>query len=249
MFETLLDGSQVNVVIAFIGGFITFFASCLLPLVPTYLAYLSGVSLNEDTADSKRWQILTTAIFFVAGFIITFVTLGLTLNTLNSAVNVHRATINRAAGLFFILMGLFMLNVFQHPWFLQERRIDVHDLFTKHRKLHALVTGIAFGFGWTPCIGPVLAVILFWAAQAETALAGTALLVSYGLGLGIPFLLVALGFEKLVPLLKKYRRVSQYVNYLSAGMLLMVGVLLATGYFQYLSLVFLDVLNLRTLAI
>jgi cytochrome c-type biogenesis protein len=244
----LFDGSEVNLGIAFVAGFITFFASCLLPLVPTYLAYLSGVSLSSPEAGEKRWAILRVAFFFVIGFITTFVLLGLTLNQLSAVVAPYRSIVEKIAGLLFVGLGLFMLGVFKHEFFLKERRLDIQGAFSKHRHLHALVTGVVFGFGWTPCIGPVLAVILFWSAQQASMFTGTMLLVTYGIGLGIPFLLVAVGFEQFVPLLKKYKKVSVYVNYISAAVIILAGVLMFTGQFQRLSLVLLQYFNLNTLA-
>jgi cytochrome c-type biogenesis protein len=244
----LFDGSEVNLVIAFIAGFITFFASCLLPLIPTYLAYLSGVSLSDPEAGEQRWSIVRVAFFFVLGFIATFVILGLTLNQFAAAVAPYRSLVEKLAGLLFISLGLFMLGVFKHPFFNQEKRFDAHSLFSKHKHLHALVTGIAFGFGWTPCIGPVLAVILYWSAQQASLWSGMGLLIVYGMGLGLPFLLVAAGFERIVPLLKKYKQVSIYTNYISAAVIILAGVLMFFGLFQSLSLVMLQYFNLNALA-
>lgn len=235
-FDGLFDGSQVNIGVAFLAGVITFFASCLLPLVPTYLAYLSGVSLqhvegNVDASD-KRWRVIRVAGFFVLGFIATFVVLGIALNQAAALVAPYRDGINRVAGLLFIFMGLFMMGVFRHPWFTKERRFDVHGLMSKHQHLHALLVGVAFGFGWTPCIGPVLALILFWSAHQATMWYGTLLLIVYGLGLGLPFLVVAAGFEKIIPLLRKYAKATQYVTHFAALVIILIGFLLLLGQFQ-----------------
>lgn len=145
-------------------------------------------------------------------------------------------------------MGLFMLNVFQHPFFTTERRVDVHSLMTKHQHLHALLVGIAFGFGWTPCIGPVLALILFWSAQQATMWHGVLLLIVYGLGLGLPFLVVAAGFERVIPLLRKYKKITQWITYFSAALLVIVGVLLVLNQFQAVSLLLLQFFDLHTIA-
>jgi cytochrome c-type biogenesis protein len=249
MFELLFDGSQVNLLVAFVAGFITFFASCLLPLVPTYLAYLSGVSLQSDEATSQRWSVFRVALFFVLGFITTFVILGLLLSQFSAAIVPYRVIINRLAGLLFIGLGLFMLGIFKSNFFSRELRFDVDHLFKRYKHTHAFLTGVAFGFGWTPCIGPVLAVILFWSVQQSSMLMGTLLLTVYGIGLGIPFLLVALGFEKIIPLLKKYARVSQFAMYLAGGVIILAGILMFSGQFQRLSLILLNLLGLDTLAV
>jgi cytochrome c-type biogenesis protein len=246
--STYLDGSHVNLAVAFLAGFITFFASCLLPLVPTYLAYLSGVSLADSDASQKRWSIVRVATMFVAGFILAFLVLGLLSHQLAGVVASYRLAIEKIAGVFFIILGLGMLGAFKHRWFTQERKLNVQGLFQTQRYLHAFLVGIAFGFGWTPCIGPVLAVILYWSSQQQMAAQGTGLLVMYGLGLGVPFILVAAGFETLIPLLKKYRNISRYINYLSAALIILAGILLFVGQFQRLSLVLLQFFNLNTLA-
>ena len=276
MLEIFFDGSNVNLWIAFVAGFITFFASCLLPLVPTYLAYLSGVALNSKDAKKEKLQIIKVAFFFVVGFISTFVLLSLAINTFSLIFASMRETIEIVGGFVFIILGLFMLGVFKHRLFSQERRLDlgkifsgkggfgefinrligkpvggfdINEFFSKYKNLHAVITGVVFGFAWTPCIGPVLAVILFWSAQAESTLSGVLLLVAYGIGLGVPFMIVAAGFEKIIPLLKRYAKVSQYVSYLSGAVIILAGILMISGNFQELSFRLIDLFNLRALSI
>jgi cytochrome c-type biogenesis protein len=246
--NTFLDGSHVNVLVAFVAGFVTFFASCLLPLVPTYLAYLSGVSLSTPEASEKRWQIVQLAAMFVLGFSTTFVVLGLTLQQFATVIAPYRSVVEKLAGLLFIALGFFMLGIFKHQWFTQERRLNLgnlHGLFAKHRNIHAALTGVAFGFGWTPCIGPVLAVILYWASQQASMFSGAALLIAYSIGLGIPFILVAIGFEKLIPLLKKNQKISHYTNIISALVIMLAGVLMTMGVFQQMSAYFLTIFDLH----
>lgn len=246
--EQFLDGSQVNILVAFVAGFVTFFASCLLPLIPTYLAYLSGVSLTTVEASKQRWGIVRVAAFFVAGFISTFVVLGMLLNQFAGLVADFRPIITRLSGLFFMLMGLFMIGAFQSQALAREFKVDIQGMFKKQKHLHAFLTGIAFGFGWTPCIGPILALILVWSANQATMLNGVILLISYGLGLGLPFLLVAVGFEHAVPFLKKYNRVTQYATILSGLIVIFAGVLLFFGQFQQVSFYLLRIFQLEKFA-
>lgn len=248
MFAQFFDGSNVNMLVAFLAGVVTFFASCLLPLVPTYLAFLSGVALNTQNAQSQRWHIARMALLFVVGFISTFVVLGLSLSHFAAVVGQYRHLLNQLAGMFFILLGLFMLGVFKHRLFSQERKIDIDGYFRENMSLHALITGVAFGFGWTPCIGPILAVILYWSAQAETTFTGVSLLLSYGVGLGVPFLVVALAFEKIIPLLKKFNKISYYTNILAGGVVILAGILLVTGEFQSLSLQLIHFFNIESIS-
>lgn len=244
----MFDGSQVNLLIAFLAGGITFFASCLLPLVPTYLAYLSGIALSDENAGQKKWQIFKTGLMFVVGFIITFIVLGLAVNKFAGIIGPYRQLVEKLAGVLFIVLGLFMMGLFKSTFLSKEKRFNLHGKFQQHRSLHAVLTGIAFGFGWTPCIGPVLAVILFWAAQAESTLVGTMLLTAYGIGLGIPFLIISLGFEKIIPWIKKNHRLSQLATIISGVIVLISGILLIRGDFQQLSLLLLDFFQLSRFA-
>ena len=244
----MFDGSQVNLFIALLAGTVTFFASCLLPLVPTYLAYLSGFALTDERAEQKRWHIFKRGLFFVIGFTVTFIILGLTINKFAAVITPYRELAEKLAGLLFVTLGLFMMGVFRSQFLSQERRFDLHGKLQGSGSLHAVLTGIAFGFGWTPCIGPVLAVILFWAAQAETAFKGAMLLTAYGIGLGIPFLVIGLGLERIIPWLKKKAKISQVVSIISGLLVLGTGVLLLMNQFQNLSLYLIQLFNLNSLS-
>jgi cytochrome c-type biogenesis protein len=245
----IFDGSQVNFLIAFLAGGVTFFASCLLPLVPTYLAYLSGVALNDDQANQKKWQVFKTGFMFVLGFIITFMLLGLAANKFASVIHPYRQVIEKIAGVLFIALGLFMMGIFKSNLLSQEKRFSIQGKFKQHRSLHAILTGVAFGFGWTPCIGPVLAVILFWAAQASSAFKGTMLLTAYGVGLGIPFLIIALGFEKIIPWIKKHAGISRVMSFISGLFIIVAGVLLLLDQLQNLSLFIIQLFDLNSLSV
>lgn len=249
MSMSLLDGSHIGFLTAFFAGVVTFFASCLVPLVPTYLAYLSGIALADASKGSRRWELTRTALFFVSGFITTFMVLGLTATRLYALIAPNRAYLEVIAGLFFVILGLFMLGVFKHRIFSQEHRFSVHGIFTKNRNVHAFLAGIAFSIGWTPCIGPVLAVILYSAARSATAFYGGLLLAAYGLGLGLPFVLVAMGFEQITPYLTKYRAASEWINRIAALFVLGTGILLVLGQGQSLSNVVLGFFKLHPLAL
>lgn len=237
---------------AFISGFITFFASCLLPLVPTYIAYLSGITLSAEKAEepslSQRWKLISVAALFVAGFVLTFIVLGATMQRFALVLAPYRLLFTRISGLLFIVLGLFMLGLFQHSFLSKEYRLPVTRWFTKKTNIHAFLTGIAFGFGWTPCIGPVLATILFWSAQQNSYMLGISMLAVYGLGLGIPFLLVAAFFNQIVPFLKKSRAVSLWVSRLSGVVMILAGVGLFTNSMQAYAFWLLSTLQLDRFA-
>lgn len=231
--QLIFDGSHVTVGIAFISGLITFFASCLLPLVPTYLAYLSGLSLQEKhLSNNQRWHIFTTGLSFVLGFIAAFVLLGLTFQQFAFHLAPYRQILQQVAGGLFILLGLVLLGLLKPKLLTKEYHLPLQNLFIKYRLVHAFITGVAFAVSWTPCIGPVLAVILYWASQTATALEGTVLLTAFGLGIGLPFLLLAGAFEWLLPMIRKYQRAGYYLSIVSALVIISMGVLLLLGQFQ-----------------
>lgn len=249
----MFDGSQVNLLIAFIGGIITFFASCLLPLVPTYLAYLSGLvtSRTEDDSHKKIFKrdIFINGFIFTLGFIFIFVLLGATTNTLGRMLGLYKPLIHKLGGVLFIFMGLFMLKIIKPMFLYRERKISLPVSPTRFRKLNSFLVGITFGFAWTPCIGPVLAVILFWSAQADSLLKGISLLLAYGIGLGLPFLVVALFFEQISSKLSSTKKIGKYLNIIAAFVIIFMGFLLVLGKVELVSMTLLKFFDLNTLAV
>lgn len=240
------DGTNVNFLIAFLAGLITFFASCLLPLVPTYLSYLSGIAFSKEI---KRKEIFLNSFFFTIGFILVFVLLGATANATGTFFVQYRNIIQRIGGMFLVIMALFILEVIKPAFLFHEKKIHLPHRFEKYRKINSLLTGFTFGFAWSPCIGPVLGVILFWASQAKTLLAGTSLLFVYGIGLGIPFLIIGLFFEKLAPKISHAGKFGHRINILAGILILVTGLLLVFGKLDYISIKLLQFFDLRTLSV
>jgi len=230
------DGSQVNILIALIGGFVTFFASCLLPLVPTYLAYLAGLTSSYDNTKSAKKEIVINGLLFTLGFIFVFVLLGATANTLGRGLVAYRYTIQRLGGVLLIVLGAFILEIIKPSFLYRELKIQLPKNLTRVKEFNSFLVGTTFGFAWTPCIGPVLAVILFWASQAATLWKGVSLLIAYGIGLGLPFLVIALGFEKLAPKLRKATKAGKTIQYISGGLVVLAGILLIFGKLDVLSI-------------
>lgn len=222
---------------AVMAGLLSFLSPCVLPLVPPYLAWIAGVSLGEITDagpdPAARRRVTLTALAFALGFATVFVSLGATASALGQFVAQHLATLSKIAGAVIVVMGLHFLGLFRIALFNRESRIEVRRRPAGYAGAYAV--GLAFGFGWTPCVGPVLATILFTAAQSESALAGAGLLGAYALGMGAPFVVAALFMGPFMRAMARFRRHMGVVEKIIGALLVIVGVLFITGGFTSLS--------------
>jgi cytochrome c-type biogenesis protein len=221
--------SSVGFVGAFLAGVISFLSPCVLPLIPGYLSFMTGLTVAELSEDSRPLgQIMGTAVLFVLGFSVVFVLLGASASVLGQFLTQYRDLIEKIAGLAVILFGVFMLGVVKIPGLYGEARMDL----ARSRRFGrgaALVMGMAFAAGWTPCVGPILGVILTLAASTGSVSHGALLLFAYSLGLGLPFLLVALLFGSVRPLLSWLTRHSAVINRVAGATLIVIGVLIFSG--------------------
>ena len=230
------SGLNINFLVAFTGGLVTFFASCLMPLVPAYLAFLAGTGLSQ-VGKVPKFKIFGHSLAFVAGLLTVFIAFGLTATTLGALFNFYRPIIQKAGGAVLIILGLFMIGIIKPAFLLKESRLlKVRNDWSKLGLVGAFLFGITFGFAWTPCIGPTLAAIIFWASQSETALKGTWLLIGYALGIGMPFVLVGLFFDRASILLRKTEKFGAILNKIAGIILALVGFVLLTGNLQLLNL-------------
>jgi len=233
---------DVGIIGAFLGGLLSFISPCVLPLVPPYLCYVGGLSLeelaNSDKTVRSRGAILLSALAFVLGFTTVFVMLGATASVFGRAlarlltydVNLFGAELRLLpllAGLVIIAMGLHFLGAFRIAALLREARPQVAR--NPPGLLGGYVLGLAFAFGWTPCIGPVLAAILFLAGGEDTAGKGALLLLCYSLGLGVPFLLAASFAPAFLGWASRFRRHLPTVEKAMGGLLVLTGMLFITG--------------------
>ncbi len=219
---------------AFIAGLLTFLAPCTLPLVPGYLGFISGTSLEDlkDPAKSKtaRWKIFLNGLFFIIGFSAVFIILGTLIGFVGAAVLApYRIWLGRIGGIFVIIFGLFMLNVLKIPFLARERQFTPPVLFERGKPLNSLILGSAFAFGWTPCVGPILGSILLLASTSTTALQGGFLLTIFSIGLALPFLAIALGIGKVSESIRNVTRYLNTVSVIGGVFLIFLGVLLLTG--------------------
>lgn len=218
---------------AFIAGVLTFLAPCTLPLVPGYLGFISGASLEDlkdpEKAKGARWKIFLNGVFFVVGFSLVFIVLGTLAGFAGRALVPYRIWLTRIGGIFVILFGLLMLNVLKLPFFQSGRQFRVFSVFKRGNPSNSLILGSAFGFGWTPCVGPILGSILLLASTSATALQGAIMLSIFSLGLAVPFLLIAIGIGSASRRIEKFSKYLNVVSIIGGVFLILLGILLLTN--------------------
>ena len=228
--------SDVTISAAAVAGVLSFLSPCVLPLVPPYLTFIAGTTIEdivEEGAARARRDVLLAAILFVAGFSTVFVALGATASVFGQFVRANLHILSMLAGVAIIGMGLHFLGVFKLNILYREKRMDVEKPVGLWG---AYVMGLAFAFGWTPCIGPILAAILAVASSEETVAKGAGLLAVYSLGLGVPFLLAALAIEPFMNFMKKFRAHFGTVEKIVGLALVATGIAFMTGGMQTMSI-------------
>ncbi|HEV7367184.1 MAG TPA: cytochrome c biogenesis CcdA family protein [Gemmatimonadales bacterium] len=225
------EPAALGFLVAFVAGLLSFLSPCVLPLVPSYLGFLTGMTLPEVTA--RRHQALLHALLFVAGFSLIFILLGASATALGRALNYYQIWLQRVGGVLIILFGLLCLGLFNLRLLSQERRLQLDRKPMGY--LGSALVGMAFAAGWTPCIGPVLGGILGLAATSADVSRGMALLAAYSAGLALPFLIAAVAIEWFLAWFQRFRRFLPWVMRISGGLLVLVGLLLVTGEFTRLA--------------
>jgi cytochrome c-type biogenesis protein len=226
----------VNILAALIAGIVSFLSPCVLPLVPPYLVYLAGASLERlagaETKPRARRETVTTAALFVLGFATVFVALGASASAVGALIRVYSGPLSIIAGVAILLMGLHFLGITPIAFLMREKRVEV----AKPVGLWgAYVMGLAFAFGWTPCIGPILAAILAVAASEQTVTRGAGLLAVYSLGLGIPFLIAAFAVEPFAAFLARFKTHMRRVEQAMGALLVLTGIAFLTGSINVMS--------------
>ncbi|MAJ79210.1 cytochrome c biogenesis protein CcdA [Sulfitobacter sp. TMED3] len=233
-FDLIDAGLLPAILIALTAGIISFLSPCVLPIVPPYLAYMSGVSLNDmSSVAAARRKAVIAALFFVMGLSTVFLILGFTASVFGAFFLQNQVLFARMSGIVVIIFGLHFLGVFRIPFLDQEARLDAGD--KGGTSFGAYILGLAFAFGWTPCIGPQLGAILSLAASEASVTRGTLLLGVYAAGLGIPFLLAAMFITRATQVMN---RIKPYMKLIERGMgilLVVVGLALLTGAFTTFS--------------
>jgi cytochrome c-type biogenesis protein len=223
---------EVTHVGALVAGLLSFFSPCVLPLVPPYLCFLGGVALNEITGEEslapvQQRRVVVMAAAFVAGFTTVFVAFGATASALGRLISDNLEILSDVAGAVIIVMGLHFLGVLKIPVFYRETRF--HPAARPLGLIGAFVIGLAFAFGWTPCIGPVLATVLMVAGATESVAHGAGLLAVYSAGIGIPFLIAALAARPFIAAIQRYRNGVVIAERTTGVLLVLTGVAFIAG--------------------
>jgi cytochrome c-type biogenesis protein len=239
---------NVTLLAAFGAGLLSFISPCVLPLIPGYLSYVSGLSLDEmrgapvaagGTAvavarpQAVRTQVVLSSLAFIVGFSLVFVSLGAAASAIGQFLAERQGLFNRIAGAVIVVFGLHTMGVLRIEWLYQEKR--VHTSRKPAGLIGAGLVGVAFAFGWTPCIGPILAGILAIAGSQETVGQGVRLLAVYSLGLGVPFLATALMIDRFFSAMGRIRRHYHKIEIVSGALLIVIGLLIFTNKFTIIA--------------
>ena len=240
-----MDGFLASALAAFFGGALSFLSPCVLPLVPGYLCFAAGLQFSElselDAKGEATKRILPGALAFVGGFSAVFIALGAGASAINPLLLSYQAELGQIAGAAIIILGLHVGGVIRIPFLAREARLDSRRIEQSSAPLiAAFIMGLAFAFGWTPCIGPILATILALAAARESMGEGVSLLAFYAAGLGLPFILAALGVGKFMAASQRIKQNMVWVERGAGGLLVITGGLIMFGSLQALASYLLD---------
>jgi cytochrome c-type biogenesis protein len=228
---------DITFVGAFVAGLLSFLSPCVLPLIPSYISYITGISFADLQAERPTHTVrLRTALHslsFIAGFTTVFVLLGASATFIGSFLQEHMETVRKVGGILIVLFGVHITGLFDIGILLGEKRFNIRSKPAGF--FGSFLVGIAFAAGWTPCIGPILASILMVAATEETVLHGILLLLVYSLGLGIPFFLSGMALHQFLAFFSRYRKYIRVMEICTGLLLILVGVLLYTNYLTVLS--------------
>lgn len=240
--------SDVSIFMAFGAGIISFLSPCVLPLVPGYISFISGRSLadigydNTDTTypGNVNPLVILNSIFFISGFSIVFILLGASATWMGALIVSKMSMLTKIAGLVILIFGLFKMGLIRFLPFYKEVKFQIRD--RKYGLIGAVLIGAAFALGWTPCIGPILGAILIYASTLNDVYQGIMLLAFYSLGMGLPFLLTALGIHQFFRLFKRIRKHLGLIEIISGAIMVILGLLIFTnklvlivGYLSFLN--------------
>lgn len=232
-----MENAQLSYFFVFLAGIASFLSPCVLPLIPGYLSYISGITLQErEKGTFSKRKVLITSLGFVFGFSLIFIIMGASASALGQIFTEYRLWFQRISGVIIIVFGLHLSGALTLKTLYVERHLNV----TPKEKgiLSSVLMGIAFAAGWTPCVGPILATVLLYAGASDTVATGTLLLATYSLGLGIPFILTALAISSFERFYTSFRKYLHWISTISGGILVLLGILILTNQLAKLAVYF-----------
>jgi len=225
---------NISFIIAFFAGTLTFFSPCIMPLIPSYISYLTGISFRELAGENKeenrrkiRAVTALHSLSFIIGFSVVFILLGATATFLGKTLFQYQAVIRKAGGLFIIFFGLVIMGIIKLPFLQKEKKIAYGKKGVS--VLGSMLVGVTFAIAWTPCVGPVLGSILIYASATASVKVGIKLLVAFSLGLGLPFFLSGLIINSFLTYIKRIEKYMQKIEIAAGVILILFGVLLLKG--------------------
>src|SRR6056297_596528 len=216
---------DLSFVIAFSAGLLSFLSPCVLPLIPSYLAFLLG-DYSDQKKEDKQYSILP-ALLFIAGFTIIFILLGLSATFLGRFLMKNQAIIRKISGVVIIIFGLHISGIIKLKWLYYEKKLNITKKSNKY--LQSFILGVGIALAWTPCIGPILSSILILAGNSQNLMTGGFLLLIYSFGFALPFLITALAAKKVLPAIKKMNKYLNYINMVSGALIIILGILVFTN--------------------
>ncbi len=225
---------QISGLIAFSAGLLSFISPCVLPLVPSYITYITGVSFKEltdaEVRSKVRWATIFHSLFFIMGFSIIFILMGASASYLGQLLAQYQYWIMKAGGVLIILLGIHFTGIINIPFLQMEKRFEMRKKPLGYAG--SFLVGVVFAAGWTPCIGPILSTILIYASTSKSFTTGILLLTYYSIGLGIPFFLSSLAFNSFLSAFDKIKRYMRVITFISGLFLIAIGILFLTDMFS-----------------
>lgn len=230
---------NVSIPIAFLFGLLSFISPCVLPLVPSYISFITGISFEEMTHDNGSKEIkrviLVNSLMFILGFSAVFVSLGASASAAGELLRTYQDVIRKVGGIAIVLLGIHIIGIINFNVLQRDKRLHFFKERPAAGLLSSFLIGVGFAAGWTPCIGPILAAILMMAASSDTLMQGVFLLTVYSLGLAIPFFLTSIGITTFLRHFNKLKRHMRLVSIITGGFLITTGVLIYFNYFAILT--------------
>lgn len=223
--------NEITLTAAFLGGVVSFFSPCILPLLPVYISLFSGLSITELSIGSSRLRIFMHTLIFIAGFSTVYLALGAGSSFMGTIFFDYQDYLRIIGGVFLILFGLVLIGLIKSGFFVREHRINI-KLQRFGTPLGAFLVGVGFAAGWSPCIGPVLGSILVYSSMSGSIMSGVKMLGAYSMGIAIPFLISSLLIDTAMRYLRKFMKFFRWINYLIGVSLIILGLLMISGIFN-----------------